>query len=491
MANVTYVYSIDWAGDGTFTGTGDNVTARILADTPVTIRYGRDQSRALAPITPGSAAFDLDNTSRDYSPENTSSPLVGLIAPARESLIVATFNSVSYTLWRGHLDEFDIDGTPGNRRLKVTHIDVLADLNASTISTGMYSGIRTGDAIGRILDAIGWSGGRDIDPGTTVIHWWWEEGTNAWDAILKVIHSEGPPSFVTVDATTGNFVYRDRAHRLTDTASKVVQTVFRDKGADPRFSWPLGYDAGWRDVINSVSFNVETRLPTDPGVVWKSDTSIDLGPGETRSVIMKTDSPLLRMTFVVWAGSGFGSFDVAFNRISGEAAAVTFTENAGGAARIDALEMHGVLLPVAFTTQVVVENAASIAKYGRRSYPFDAPWADAQDAFAVANLVIIKRSERLPIVNVRLTGATDSIKLQQLTRDLSDLVTIIDAETGLNANFYIEQIQHSITGAGGGNRNLETQYGCEKVGPTTDDPANVFTFNAATNGKFNTGRFAH
>jgi len=488
MANATYVYSVDWSGDGTFTGNGENVTARVMSTPAVTVRYGRDQSRALAPITPGSAAFELDNTSRDYSPENGSSPLVGLIAPARESRIVATLSGVSYTLWRGHLDEFDIDATPGDRRLKVTNIDVLADLNSSTISTPIFTGIRTGTAINNILDALGWTGGRDIDPGSTVIPYWWEEGTNAWDAILKVIHSEGPPAFVAVDAATGAFLYRDRAHRLVRTASKAVQTTFRDKGSDPRFSWPLGYDAGWRDVINSVTFNVATRVPTDPAVVWKSETPIDLGPRESRNVIMKTDSPLLKLSYLKWDPTGIGAFAVAWSRISGEASAVTLTETAGGVARIDGLQMVGTLIPVSVTTQVKVEDSASIAKYGRKTYPNDAPWADVNDATAVANLVTIKRSERLPIASVRLTGGTEAILSQQLARDLSDLVMVVDAETGLNDPFYIEQIQHSISGGGAGNRMLETVFGCEKVGPATDDPATVFTFDSSA---FDVGTFGY
>src|SRR5688572_13472129 len=105
MAAPTYDVRIDWDNDGNFTTTGDNVTARRLARTPLTVQYGRDHARAMAPTAPGQAAFELDNTSRDYSPENAASPLVGKVLPARPVRIQATHSAVTYTLFLGHTDD--------------------------------------------------------------------------------------------------------------------------------------------------------------------------------------------------------------------------------------------------------------------------------------------------------------------------------------------------------------------------------------------------
>jgi hypothetical protein len=45
----------------------------------------------------------------------------------------------------------------------------------------MYAGIRTGDAVHRVLDAVGWPADlRDIDPGATVMPWWWLDDVEAF-----------------------------------------------------------------------------------------------------------------------------------------------------------------------------------------------------------------------------------------------------------------------------------------------------------------------
>lgn len=86
----TYNVAIDWTGDQDFADAGEDVSARVLdRGTTLTIRYGRDQARAFSPLAPGRAQFELDNRSRDYSPENTSSPLYGLVLPGRAVRIQA------------------------------------------------------------------------------------------------------------------------------------------------------------------------------------------------------------------------------------------------------------------------------------------------------------------------------------------------------------------------------------------------------------------
>jgi hypothetical protein len=129
------------------------------------------------------------------------------------------------------------------------------------------------------------------------------------------------------------------------------------------------------------------------------------------------------------------------------------------------------------------------------------------DAEAIADVILGQRAERLPIVTIRLFG-NDTRLTQQLTRDLSDRITIIDADTGLNDEFYIEQIDHVISSS----QQHETVFGCEKVPSTVgtpftfdgtgkgfndgafgltglDDPATVFLFDHATQGKFDVGLF--
>lgn len=493
---ISVKHLIDWAGNGNYSDTGDDVSKRVLATDTITIAKGRDQSRALSPTKPGSlTGLALDNTSRDYSPDNATSPLTGKITPARPYKIVVTWLSVDYTVWLGHLDDYNVDPTPGSQRVSATAVDALSDMQGE-VRTELFQGIRSGDAINLILDAIGWPTAlRDIDPGVSVFRFWWEDGTNAWDALQKVVNSEGPPALITIDYNTGKFVFRDRSHRAIYTNSTTVQATYRNAGTDPRFSWPLGYSVGWKDVINNVTFTVNERGLSNPGIVWSTDAQFTLTANQVASIIVTAQEPFVN-AIVPKVGTdfvlAFGSVDVSIGQTSGQSTLLTITETGGGTAIVQGMALRANSVPVQRTYTVQSIDSASQGSYGVRSYPLQAEWASRDDAQAIADAVISMRAQRLPTVSVRFMGGTNAIMTEQLSRALSDRVHVTDSSltgTGLDADFYVEQIQHTIRGAG--NKILETVVGCEKVGAQIDIPSTVFRFGIDPNGKFGTGLFGH
>lgn len=461
----TYDLRIDWNDDGDFADTGEDITGqkRLLAREPLTISYGRDQSRSLSPIGPGQSSFALNNTSRDYSPENASSPLAGNVLPARPVRIQATHLAVTYTLFRGHLDDFNILPSKAERSVSVTCLDLLAKFRETTISTDLHQGITTGQAIGFILDEMDWPvADRDIDTGATMIRWWWEEGADAFQALERVVNSEGLPALATVDGD-GKFVFRDRHHRLTRTASKTSQATFRDTGAEPLFSAPLVYDHGWRDIVNSVTLSVDERDPSGTAeVVWSSERSFSISAGQTLVINAEFSDPVVGAITPV-AGTDYqlrsGTVTVTLSRTSGASVAI-FVKAGSAASVIDSLQLRAHPVAVRRTAQVHAEDSTSITRYGRRSYSQDAPWVTQADADAIAAVILAHRAERLPIVSLRMVNGHDSRLTQMLSRDLSDRITIVDAETGLNDDFFVERIEHSISEAG---LYHETVFGCEKV----------------------------
>src|SRR5690606_20333360 len=112
-----------------------------------------------------------------------------------------------------------------NRSIDITALDLLSLLQGTKISTELYAAQRTGALIGVILDAVGWSGPRDLDLGATFVPWWWAEETDAFQALQELLASEGPPSIAYV-APDGTFVFRDRHHRLLRSQSLEPQASF-------------------------------------------------------------------------------------------------------------------------------------------------------------------------------------------------------------------------------------------------------------------------
>jgi hypothetical protein len=83
---------------------------------------------------------------------------------------------------------------------------------------------------------------------------------------------------------------------------------------------------------------------------------------------------------------------------------------------------------------------------------------------------------------MQVTNANATILAQQLGRDLSDRVTIVDSESGINADFYFEQIRHEISETG---LRLSTTFGCEKARTV---PSGLFRFDTSGAG-FGQGAF--
>jgi hypothetical protein len=225
VTGAAYQIAVDWAADGDFIDPFDNVTDDVLRR-GISIAYGRDQGRQLSPGRVGSAAFVLCNVERLYSPENTDSSLYGDLEPGRETSIQATFQGTTYPLFYGRLNDFTVNADRTNRSVDFTALDGLSTLQGVKISTALYQALRTGQIVNLILDEAGWPADRrDIDAGASFTHYWWEEGTTAFDALQKAVNAEGPPAIAYV-APDGTFTFRDRHHRLLRYASQQPQAVF-------------------------------------------------------------------------------------------------------------------------------------------------------------------------------------------------------------------------------------------------------------------------
>lgn len=484
--NVGYELCIDWGADGTFANVGDDVTDRVMdKGTPVTIRYGRDQARALAPLAPGRAQFELNNKSRDYSPENSASPLFGLVLPGRDVRLRAVHNSVTYGLFRGHLDEFDILPALETKSARITCLDPLARLKSVRVTTDLHHGLRTGAAIGHLLDAAGWPADlRDLDAGATTIPWWWVDGDDAYTALQQILDAEGPPSLVTIDID-GRMVFRDRHHRLLRTASTTVQTTFRDDGAEPVMAPPLVYDHGLRDIINTITFDIPIRRPSGlVAQVWQMQGQRAIADGETIQLAAQGNTPFFG-AITPAAGVDYtvlsGTVTTALTRTAGVSTLVLVTAT-GGPAVIDGMAVRAYPIVTETTVQVTAEDTTSIDRYGRRSWPSEREpsLASLPDAIAIADIILAQRAERLATLTITINGLTDERIVQQLSRDLSDRVHIIEQQTAVDADFFIEEIQHVAS-----DLHLVTTFSCEKVPTAAVDP---FTFNVAGRG-FNDGRF--
>lgn len=287
------------------------------------------------------------------------------------------------------------------------------------------------------------------------------------------------------------------------------------------FISPFEYSHGWRDIVNDVVFAVEERHPDAVlSAVWESTATISLAIGQSVTVDVQTSDPFLDAqdiddgTDIIYSGAGVPS--VLLSRRSGQSTAITITA-VGGSLTITYLRLRARSVPVVRTIQVAAADSTSITRHGQRTYPDEAPWAGQHDALAVAQLLLAAYSERRPTVSLRIVSSDLAHHLQVVGRQISDLITIRNGELGLYADFFIENVQHTLA------RMTEQDdcpgpvhyatFGCERSGvvvpdnpftfdvagsgfddgvfdPTAaDNPETVFIFDDATQGQFDFGRF--
>lgn len=238
----SYTVAVDWAGDGDFDDAYDDVTEDVLQRGPVTFSYGRDQARQIAPPKVGSMQMTLCNADRLYSPENPDSPIADDMSPAAPVKVETVYSNTLYPLFTGRVDDFDVHPDRGDRSIDITALDLLSLLQGVKISTELYQAQRTGTLIGVILDAVGWTGPRDLDLGGTFVPWWWLEEADALSALADLLTSEGPPSIAYV-SPGGTFIFRDRHHRLLRAESLTPQAYFAADAAG-ECSPVYGYGTG-------------------------------------------------------------------------------------------------------------------------------------------------------------------------------------------------------------------------------------------------------
>jgi hypothetical protein len=487
--------------------------------------YGRDQNRQTSPAALGTASFRVNNSNRVYSPENAASPLAGTLDAARTMTAQVVFNGVVFPLFTGRINDYNITSSRADRSVSFTFLDLESGFQNTEVTTPLYSGIRTGDAIGLVLDAVGWTGPRDLDPGATVMPWWWLNLTAAGTAINDLVASEGPPAIAYV-APDGTFTFRDRTHRLIRPQSLDPQGVYAAQEVDCAapavtglsYTDPIQYAHGWRDIINDVTFQVPQRAPNaSPSVVWSTTAAIPVTTGQTVVLTALASDPFIGAMVPVlgtdYTVTGAGTLNVTLGQTSGMSTTLML-QATGADLLVQGMQLQAFSVPVVSTATVERSDPTSIDDHGTQSYPGGAPWAGVADADAVAEKIVARYAQRRPLVQIRVVSSDPAHYAQVLGRTVSDRITIVNGELGMDSDFYVEHVEHTALRMDWSGRPPvhAVVLGCEQEGTvpsanpftfdlrgagfdqgvwdpsTTDDPTTVFIFDDPVQGCFDIGR---
>lgn len=457
---------ISWSDSNTYLGTGEEVTARVLADRGMTMERGRDQLRALAPPMAGKLDFALDNRSRDYSTENAASPLAAQLRPGHRVRVTATTSGSTYTLATALLDDLPQEPDLGARSVGVPCLGMLSRLAGKSVTTAVYQGITTDVAINAILDAVGWPATeRAIQTGATILAWWWLDGADAFGALRTLLNTEGPGAAL-YERGDGFLVFENRHFRILTARANTSQATIRDSGASPWHGGPFALAPNLKDVINRAELPIKLRTAQPLAEVWALGANLILAANTTtRLIVRATDdepfveavAPLLGIDYTLIAGA----VTMTLDRTSGRAATLTLVAGTGGAT-ITALRLRARRL-VATEVRVynTVDTGASRAKYGVRTWAEETwPEIDLLMAQDLANAIVNIYREPRASATITVPGDDAAMLAQCLTREVSDRITVTETQSGLNTEMTIERIAHEIGVRG----RIVTTFGLEKAG---------------------------
>jgi hypothetical protein len=312
---------------------------------------------------------------------------------------------------------------------------------------------------------------------------------------------------------SGEVIFMDRHHRLTNTASLTSQSTWNvDGGAEPVMNTPFVYDESWRNIINTGSIDVGIRGIQEVGAVWSADSVIALTNGEETTITVSTSDPFVN-AITPEQGVDYelasGTVTITLTRTSGASATIELTAGGSGAV-LTSLQLRAQPVTVAYSVKIAVTDEPSVADYGYRSYPTDLPWCNQYDADAVLQTAVSYRAQPLATVTASfLIGEDDDRATALLPRNMSDRVTIVEPETQLNHEFFIENFVHDLSAEFDHKVTFGTEmiasgispqfrfdttgagFGDGKFGNGTDDPALMFRFDNSTVGhRFDSGLFA-
>lgn len=492
----------------------EDASCDILATrVPPVVRYGRDASRNLDDVRPGDFRFALKNNTHKYTNSNPGSPLRGLVRPNRQVILTAEHDGLGYTLFNGFIDDIQIEAAKNEQAVYFSAIDQLARLQSEIVHTPIMESGTTGDAVHAVLDAIGHTGPRNIDRGSTILSWWAIGGMSALDALRTIIELEGPPAIFHV-GEAGEITFRDRQHRYKNPRSVTPQgTLFgcRDEGT----LWlrdSSSFSVGWSDVVNRVSFTGGVGKPSAEITQIYSTTDKIQIPASDSVVITETiedgffNARKLVEGKAVWtelAGLdstqsvvGYepeehdyvvsqGEVSTELIRTSGTLLEVRITSLHGKPATVDGLRVRGQLLGKPTDTGTVEDTTSQSFYAATREHTVNANGATQPDVLAIARKVLADRAYSKPVFELNVFNHDTNHIDFQLGTDIGDRLHVEVDEWFTDADVFVESIHHK--GDKLGTDHTTTLYAEQATHATAATP---FKFDTPGHG-FNQGAFGY
>lgn len=291
---------IDWNGDGDWSDTGEEVTSSLLPD--VICERGRDQIRIFAPPMAGRLDAALNNASMLFSPsgdiriaEDGSTRITedGNIRITSDSSIEpgkpVKLTVDAKTVWTGQLDDIEQDPQIGSKRAVLHALGIISRFSYRSVSTALYSNIRTDQALGYLLDALNWpTVNRVLSTGDTTLEDWWLDDADPVEAMIQILNTEGAGAALYEDQD-GKLVFENRNYRALTSRSFASQGSFSTVSNITN----LIYSPNYKDIINRCTLSIAHRQAEGLQEIWALGSDVTFAANETKTFQVHANEPFV------------------------------------------------------------------------------------------------------------------------------------------------------------------------------------------------------
>lgn len=458
----TYGVLIDWNDNGNYSGPYDVVTEDVRHNPGIKIQRGKDSVRPRSPAMVPAGSFALGNVHRRYSAENGASPLTGLIEPDRP-VRVDLVNVISTPLITGAIDEPQQQPSRDERSIGINFLGNTAALRGQEISTILYQQIRTDEAVTVVLDAVGWpAADRVIAVGDTVMNFWWLDNDDPWAALAELLETEGTGASMYEDGR-GYFHFENRNYRDMAGRSMVSQATFNETAPDSGLAYQrFSYVPGMKEIFNTVRITIKERTLTAAlGKAWDAGKPVSLSASESRTVFATGADPwtavqnvTLTTDYVVLSGS-LASVTTAV--VSATNVAITFTAGVSGAIVVGPAanpssgpQLRAQVAAVTAEPEISVTDVGAVVTRAKTLSLTEHIRREISPGYAqsLCNVALAYYKEPRPSIAIEFVNASPPRLAQIGAREVSDRITIVEPQTGVNRDIHVEQLNHEINVGG-------------------------------------------
>ena len=455
---------------GIWLGTEDDPFQMEITATVLGARVERGRDEELGHAAAGIAELTCDNEGGDYSPERTDGLYYTYLYLGAYLTIVDTHNDILYPMFSGKIETIEPHPEPDNRTAYILAVDGSDDLEGSEIETPLRVDTDEAVLVDDILDAAGWHvAKREIGAGVDTLQLGWFHEVYALPSLQDLEDSTRGFFFVKPDgANAGVAVWQNRHYRVTG-ARLISQYTFNESAVEVSYKWSK------RDVRNWIKVTgYQYQEWDDDSFIWYAPCNFSGAPvvpaGATIHVWASLAGPRSSSDALVkgthWNANT--AYDKTGDDVSDDITvtptyygqAIDFAiANAGdldaylvvpnsppaGAPGDGTLLVHGKLYEEA-TFSVIEEDGPSQTKYGKRTLSIDAKFkSNYNDILSYAQYLLERGREAFPVpiaivFNAWTDYPDDTLKIQALSRAISDRVTFVSSHLGVNKDYYIDKI---------------------------------------------------